>query len=127
MRHAAIAVVSAGLLFGVGISEQDIANHKQWMDDAQDWKEEIREALNATPVKDIAEPARRLVGACEKELEFWRRAGVAEAVLLAKSNLRAAKALQNDRTQRAFAELDAGCKACHDLHLERRLTGAGKS
>lgn len=121
------AVACSGLLLGFAISDQDIAKHKQWMDDAQDLKEEIRDALRAGPASDISKPARQLVSACEKEVQFWRHAKIAGAVVLAEKTLLAARALQNGGSHKALAELDARCRNCHDMHFERRLRGAGRS
>lgn len=126
MKHVFATVACMGLLLGLAISDDEIAKHKQWMDDAQDWKEEIRELLSAGPASDVSGPARQLVAACEREVEFWTRAGIDEAVVLAGKNLRAARALQSGRSLKALAELDAGCRDCHDMHFERRLRGAGK-
>jgi hypothetical protein len=106
----------------------DTAKHKEWMDEAQDLKEDLREALQAKSRAKAAEPAARLVQIGEQEEDYWRKAKLEDIVKLAQKNLEAARDVAAaakdgyfDEALLAFGRLEATCRACHDVHPEKRL------
>jgi cytochrome c556 len=125
-------VIEALLLIVLAISPQESARHKEWMDRAQDLKEEVRDALEAKAPAQAAPAARKLASIGRQELRFWANADIADAHQLAQRNLDAAREIEAGakagdlgRTRAAFDRLDATCKACHDLHPEKRLNAKG--
>jgi cytochrome c556 len=96
------------------------------MDAAQDLKDEIQDGFDGKSPSKVAEAAAKLTPLCEREEQLWTKAKVAEAIRLATENLQASKELEAaartgnlDSSAKAFERLNASCRACHDLHLEK--------
>lgn len=103
--------------------------HKAWMDDAQDKKDDIREALAAKDQKKLMTAALEIDKLTEQEQKFWGRTSIEPAKQLAAKNrgeskemLEAARNAQFDRADAAFARLERTCSSCHELHFEKELT-----
>ena len=115
-------------LFVLLFAAASAMNHKKNMDAAQEWKEELRDALNARSSTKAAALAGKLVRARTDEADYWRIGGVKEAVKLALENASAArqveaaaKAGRFPEATEAFGRLEATCRTCHDLHPEKQL------
>jgi cytochrome c556 len=98
------------------------------MDTAQDVKDDLKDALDAKLAAKILEDAAKLAGIGKQEEAYWKKAGQKDAIGLAQKNRAAAqqiaasaKAGHFDRTLQAYGDLEATCRACHDLHPEKRL------
>jgi hypothetical protein len=104
----------------------ELAAHKQWMNDAQDKKDEIRETLPQRDVKALTAAARALEALTAREEAFWARTTVKAAQDLAAKNRGEARellaAIRGSRwaeAQKALASLDQTCSGCHGLKLEK--------
>ena len=114
-----LAVCAAG--------EDAAARHKATMDAAQDQKDELQDAFDAKSAAKVSEAAEKLVAFGQAEELYWTKAGIPEGVALAQQNLAASKQIVKDATvgqlnqaAAAFSKLNDSCRACHDLHLEKR-------
>jgi cytochrome c556 len=132
MMRILFAAAGATALYAAAISPHENEKHKQWMDQAQDLKEEVRDALGANAAAQAAAAAEKLVRISRQELRFWTKAEVPEAQQLAEAFHSAARQMETAakagdlvRTRQAFDQLQAGCRACHDLHPEKRLNRKG--
>jgi hypothetical protein len=103
------------------------ARHKQSMDQSQEWKDDLKDALDAKAGAKAAELARKLAKSGAQETAYGKRAGQEDALKLAADNLEAsrqvelaAKAGQFEQANQAYGRLEATCRACHDLHPEKR-------
>jgi hypothetical protein len=109
-------------------ASDDAARHKEWMDQAQDLKEDLRDALNAKSREKASEPAAKLVQIGEQEETYWKKAELDDIVKLAQQKLAAARevaaAAKNgsfDEALLAFGRLETTSRTCHDAHPEKRL------
>jgi hypothetical protein len=119
-------LIAACLTMCFGADDR-VAQHKAWMDAAQDLKDELQDALDAKAANKVAEAADKLTGIGQREEQYWSKAKVVEGVKLARENLAAAreiaqsaKAGQLNQASKTFAKLNDTCRTCHDLHLEKR-------
>ena len=110
------------------VAADEAGRHKEWMDTAQDLKDELKDALDAESSAKAVEPAEKLVKIGEQEEQYWQKARLEDAVKLAQKNLAASRAIvaaardgQFDRALQAYGVLESTCRACHDLHPEKRL------
>ena len=108
--------------------QDEAARHKEWMDTAQDTKDELKDALDAKSRENSVKPAEKLVQLGEQEEAYWTKAKIEDAVKLAQRNLSASRTIaaaakeeKFDQAIQAFADLESTCRACHDLHPEKRL------
>lgn len=104
----------------------ELAAHKQWMNDAQDKKDEIRETLPGKDGKALGAAAQALEALTAKEEAFWGRTTVKAAQDLAVKNRAEAQALKKAilasqwaAAQRVLTGLDQTCSACHGMKLEK--------
>jgi len=104
----------------------ELQDHRNWMDDAQDKKEDLREALAAKDARKLLAAAQATDALTAKELAFWARTEIKQAQELAAKNreesrelVRAATASRLDSAGAAFASLERTCSSCHDLHFEK--------
>jgi hypothetical protein len=102
--------------------------HKEWMDAAQDIKDDLKDALDAKLAAKVVQSAATLTAIGGREEAYWRKARQPDALSLARKNraaseriAAAAKAARFDQALLAYGELEATCRACHDLHPEKRL------
>jgi hypothetical protein len=108
-------------------TDDDVARRKASMDAAQDQKDELQDAFDAKSAAKVSEAAEKLVAFGQAEELYWTKVGIPDGVALAQQNLAAskqivkdAKAGQLDQAATAFSKLNNSCRACHDLHLEKR-------
>jgi hypothetical protein len=118
---AALAASAAGVF-----TAAELDAHRKWMDDAQDRKDDIREALAAKDRAKLLAGVKAMDGLTAREQAFWARTNIQQAKDLAVRNrkesqalLVAAKAGRFDEAEKAFAQLEKTCTACHDLHFEK--------
>jgi cytochrome c556 len=111
----------------LAMEQDDVARHKEWMDTAQDVKDDLKDALDAKLAAKAVENAGKLAEIGKQEEEYWKKAGQDDAVTLAQKNRAAserigaaAKAGRFDQALQAYGDLEATCRACHDLHPEKR-------
>ena len=123
IAEAALCVLLAALTCSAG---EEASRHKAKMDEAQDLKDEIQDGLDGKSASKVADAAAKLRALCQQEEQLWIRARVAEAIRLAGKNLQAVRELEAgaktgdlDSAAKAFERLNASCRACHDLHLEK--------
>jgi len=112
------------------MAPDDAARHREWMDTAQDMKDDLKDALDAKLVPKVLEHAVKLAKIGRQEEAYWKKAGQKDAIDLARKNraaaeqiAAAAKAGRFDQAFQAYGDLEATCRACHDLHPEKRLVG----
>lgn len=106
----------------------DAYDRKQAMDQAQEWKDDLKDALDAREGPKAAGLARKLATAGAREAASWKSAGQEDARKLAVENLaasrqvaQAARAGRFQQANQAYGRLESTCRACHDLHPEKRL------
>ena len=110
-------------------AEDERALHKQRMDTAQDTKDDLRDALDGKSRDKAAEPAQTLLKLAEQEETYWQKTKLDDAVKLAQQNVAESRAILGavkeenfEQAAQAFQDLEKTCRACHDLHPEKRLT-----
>lgn len=118
---AVLLTAAAGLF-----TPAELDAHRQWMVDAQDRKDDIREELAAKNQAKLLVAVKSLDALTVKEQNFWARTSIQPAKDLAVKNrkeaailLAAAKAGQFAEAEKAFSQLEKTCTACHDLHFEK--------
>lgn len=104
----------------------ELAAHKQWMNDAQDKKDEIRETLPGKDTKALGAAAQALEALTAREEAFWARTTIKAAQDLAVKNRAEAQALRKAilasqwaEAQKVLTGLDQTCSACHGMKLEK--------
>lgn len=104
-----------------------MAQHKTAMDQAQDWRDDLKDALDAKELAKAGALADKLVEAAMVEEDYWKKAKQADIVKLAAENLAdsrelaaQAKAGKSVEAAAAYDRLEVSCRACHDLHPEKR-------
>ena len=120
------SVVLIPFLCAAVFTSAELAAHKQWMNDAQDKKDEIRETLAGKDAKALVAAARALEALTAKEEAFWARTTVKAAQDLAVKNRGEARALvavlegaKWAEAQKTLTTLDQTCSACHGMKLEK--------
>jgi hypothetical protein len=109
----------------------DAEAHKQWMNDAADAQEDLREALAAgagkVDGKKVAAAALKIEALMADTEAYWTAKKAADIVTLAvaaraqaRDVASAATAGKFDQAAAASTKLGATCNACHDLHPEKR-------
>jgi hypothetical protein len=103
------------------------ADHKQWMSDAGDLQEDLRDALAAKAAPKVAEAGDKLQKILTQTEQYWAAKHADDVVQLARGAetlnrqmITAAKAGKMDQASDAFTKLGAACNKCHDLHPEKR-------
>jgi hypothetical protein len=106
----------------------EVAAHKPRMVDAEGHQYDVFESLQAKALPTTAKAADKLVRLLAKEQGYWEKGGLDDATALARRNLAAAQQVSAaanagklDEARTAFAEVQATCVACHELHPENRL------
>ena len=127
MRRLSLLLIASWCL---AMAPDDAARHKEWMDTAQDVKDDLKDALDAKLAPKVIEHATKLAGIGKQEEAYWKKAGQKDAIDLAQKNraaadqiAAAAKAGRFEQALQAYGNLEATCRACHDLHPEKRLAG----
>ena len=100
------------------------------MDTAQNVKDDLKDALDAKLAPKVVEHSTKLAGIGKQEEAYWKKAGQRDALDLARKNRAAAEQIaaaaqagRFDQALQAYGNIKATCKACHDLHPEKRLVG----
>ena len=127
MRRLSLLLIASWCL---AMAPDDAARHREWMDTAQDMKDDLKDALDAKLGPKVMEQAAKLAEICKLEEAYWKKAGQKDAIGLAQKNraaaeqiAAAAKAGRFDQAFQAYGDLEATCRSCHDLHPEKRLPG----
>ena len=127
MRKLTLILLAACCLAG------EAQRHKEWRDAAQDIKDDLKDALDARLAAKIVESAAKLTAIGRQEEAYWKKARQPDALSLARKNrtaseriAAAAKLGRFDQAVGAYGELEATCRACHDLHPEKRLDQAAR-
>jgi hypothetical protein len=109
-------------------TKAELDAHKAWMDDAQDKKDDVREALAAKDATKLSAAAADIEKLTLQEQQFWARTSIAQAKELAAKNLGEAKEMLNaakagrfSEAGNAFGRLEKTCSSCHDQHFEKGL------
>jgi hypothetical protein len=128
MRRLSLLVLTSWCL---AMTPDDVSRHKEWMDTAQDVKDDLKDALDAKLGPKVVEDAVKLAAIGKQEEAYWKKAGQKDAIGLAQKNRAAAlqiaataKAGHFDQALQAYGDLEATCRACHDLHPDKRLVGS---
>jgi hypothetical protein len=128
MRRATFLCSLAWLAWAAGsqFTKEELEAHKQWMNDAAEQQEEVRDAFAAKDPAKLLAAAKKLDVLTAKEAAFWDRTSVAQAKSLAATNrqesqqlIRAAQAGKMAEARTVFASLEKTCSACHGLQLEK--------
>ncbi len=112
----------------IAVGADEVAKHKARMDDAQDLKYELADAIEEKSAGKIAKHARAIVKLLELEDRYWKNSGLIDAIALSKENIEAAKRIavageegRVGMAARAYHDLDRTCTACHDARPEKRI------
>jgi hypothetical protein len=127
MRRLSLLLLAS---FCLAMALDDVARHKEWMDTAQDVKDDLKEALDAKVGPKAVEDAAKLAAIGKQEETYWKKAGQKDAIDLAQKNRSAAQEIGTaaraghfEQALQAYGNLEATCRTCHDLHPEKRLLG----
>jgi hypothetical protein len=108
------------------VTAAQTAEHKTRMDDSQDLKDDLRDALEKRDANAASESARKLVELARREEAYWLQTGISAAVTLARESVSVADAVlrtaphpDSSETREALANLERNCRSCHDLHPEK--------
>ena len=128
--RTALAGAIAGLAVAAALATAQTptaADHKQWMDDAADLQDELRDALAAKSGAKAADAAGKLDAILVKTEHYWAAKHADDIVQLARSSSTlakeigaSAKAGKLTQASDAFTKLSAQCNTCHDKHPEKR-------
>ncbi|MCU1235848.1 MAG: hypothetical protein JWP63_3815 [Candidatus Solibacter sp.] len=120
-----LLLIAAGICLPAG---DDVSRHKKAMDQVQEWKDDLKDALDAKAAAKAAGLADKLAKAAAQEASLWNKAKQDDALKLANENLEESrqiftrvKAGNFDQALQTYGRLEATCRACHDLHPEKRL------
>jgi hypothetical protein len=126
MKTKLVLVPFVGLLLAAA-AQDEAARHKERMDTAQEVKDDLKEALDTKSREKAAEPAEKLVQFGEQEEEYWKQAKLEREVKLTQQGISASRAIAAavkaehfDEAVKAYEELESTCRACHDLHPQKR-------
>jgi len=98
------------------------------MDDAQEAKDDLLDAVNAAQGPKAAEAVRKITKIILEIKMFWEEQKQADVVKLADDTL--AAAAEMDKVARSgnmanakavYAKLDMSCQQCHNVHPENRI------
>ena len=128
MKFLRLLLAPVLCLAAAQFTKVELDAHKAWMDDAQDKKDDVREALAAKDAKKLVAVAAEIEKLTEQEQKFWARTTIAQAKEIAAKNrgeaqemLQAARAARFAEAGEAFARLEKTCSSCHELHFEKQI------
>lgn len=137
-RRTAIAAAVAAWSLAAVVAAQDAKNpsksaapdaaaHKQWMADAGDIQEDLREAIGAKVASKASDAAGKLERILKQTEGYWAAKHADDAAKVARSSQTLARQVgawaktgRFEAAHDAFAKLSAQCNACHELHPEKR-------
>ena len=76
-----LSIVNANSFCCLAIGPDDVSRHKEWMDTAQDVKDDLKDALDAKLAPKAVEDAAKLAGIGKQEEALWKKAGQQDATL----------------------------------------------
>jgi hypothetical protein len=124
---ASAVLVAAQSTKGTAAKTPTAADHKQWMDDAGDLEEDLRDAIAAKSGAKAAAAAAKLDAILVRTEHYWAAKHADDIAQLARSSQTlakeigtAAKAGKMPQASDAFTKLSAECNTCHDKHPEKR-------
>jgi hypothetical protein len=108
--------------------QADAKTHLQWMDDAGDAQEDLRDAFAKKDAAQLSEGAAKLTALMTQTERYWTsKKASADVLKVAKESRELAAQMgaaagkkDLDGAQKAFDTLSGKCNACHDLHPEKR-------
>ena len=122
------SMLGAVLTIPAAIVAQDDA-WRMKMDDAQDAKDDLMDAVDAKSGPKAAEATAKMTKIVQETKQFWAAKKMADIVTLADASLAAlnemskmAAAGKMDQSKAVYQKIGATCSACHDVHPEKRLT-----
>lgn len=130
MRHICVLFLYIGAFHGAGraVTKEDTVRHKQRMDDAEEIKYDVLDALQAKDLGKVHQAAGKLVSISQDELEYWKQTNLAEIVSIARQSVSLSKTLTEEAgkgnlvaAKTEFDQLLKTCAKCHDLHPESRV------
>ena len=130
---ARVAIAMLALVVAcAAVSPDEVQEHRNRMNEAQDIKYGVLDAFAANDVAAVAEAAAPLLPLLDAEADYWARTGLTDIHGLALRNRELAHAVvttskQGDlaATANAWASLESSCSGCHDLHPEQRVHAIG--
>jgi hypothetical protein len=115
------------------VSREETAQHKLRMNQAQELKYEVIEALQAEDLGQVASTTERMHPLLESEIAYWHGSGLVDIHELSMENLAlarqvtlAARSADADSTIAAWEKLEHSCSDCHDQHPEHRIVYTSK-
>lgn len=128
MKRIALLLTIMGL--GLAVPAAMRAQSAQWtqkMDDAQDAKDDLMDAVAAKSGPKAAAAMVKITAIMKESRAFWVEQKMPDVVKVADDALTAAamdklaKSGRMDTAKAAFDKLNAACSTCHDMHPENRL------
>jgi hypothetical protein len=126
-RFLLVAPVGLALFIPAFLSAQN-EHLIQRMDDAQDAKDDLRDAVKAKDAAKAIAAVDKITGILQETKNFWADQKMADVVKMADDALaaagevkEAARAGNMDDAPAAYKKLDTACQQCHDVHPENRL------
>jgi hypothetical protein len=122
-----VTMVVLGAVPTLFAGAQSAEEHKAWMDDAGDLRDELAEELVAKSADKAAAAATGLAKILQQTEAYWAAKHADDIVAIARESRTLAAAIATAAKAGKFPEatetntkLSARCNACHDLHPEKR-------
>ena len=126
-KWIALSLIGAGLAIPTAMVAQN-DDWKQKMEDAQEAKDDLMDAVDAKAGPKAAEAAAKMLKILLETKQFWAGQKMADVVKLADDNIAALNEMAKiagsgsmDQGKAVFAKVNNTCSACHDTHPENRL------
>ncbi len=133
MKRILLLGVSAAL-FAIGLSAQDDAEYKTWMQTVGATAGSLHKNLDAKNAEAAAADAKKLQDIFSHLHEYWMKKDVADAMKFAMdaskgfgSVAEEASASKFDEASATLKATSANCGGCHTLHREKLPAGGFKT
>jgi hypothetical protein len=126
-KFIVMSLIGAGLAIPTAVVAQN-DDWKQKMEDAQEAKDDLMDAVGAKSGPKAVEATAKLMKILLESKEFWAGQKLADVVKLVDDNIAALNEMAKiagsgnmDQGKVVFAKVNNTCSACHDTHPENRL------
>jgi hypothetical protein len=125
---AVFVAAGAASAADVLLQPYEVMEHRRRMVDAGGLEADLKAALDAAALPKAAGAGEKLSRVLGREIRYWEKAGLPDALGLARRNIASASAVaasaragRLEAARADFAEMQTTCVACHELHPENRV------
>jgi len=112
-----------------GAVTKEVEAYQARMDQAQDLKDTIHDAIDAKDSKEVARLSHELTILLQQDEQYWEKQQISDALALSKTSVQLSKTIEaaareGDIPQSidAYQKLQITCRSCHDAHPEKWVT-----